>query len=208
MLVALMPFLKGLGLGGSLIIAIGAQNAFVLTQGLRRNHHYLVAALCSLVDIVLILAGVAGMGLLIADNPLLLQAATWGGAAFLLWFGATALRSAMKPGTLQEDQNAEGYSRGKIILTTLAVSLLNPHVYLDTVVMLGSIGGRYAPDARVWFAVGAVTASFLWFFSLSLGAQWLAPLFRKPIAWRVLDGLVCLIVWAIAASLIVQGLSL
>ncbi len=199
------PFFKGLFTGAGLIMAIGAQNAFVLTQGLRRQHHWSIAGLCSLIDAVLIVLGVAGMGVLISQSPLFLNLATWGGALFLLWYGSNALRSAFKDQTLQT-QESKVSSLSTALLTTLALSLLNPHVYLDTVVLLGSIGGHYPSDQRFWFAAGAVLASFCWFFSLSLGSRWLIPLFQKPIAWRILDGIVCLIMWGLAANLIRNAL--
>ncbi len=201
------PFLKGMGIGASLIIAIGAQNAYVLTQGLRRNNQFVVAFLCSLVDAVLIALGVAGMGLLITSNPLLLVFAAWGGAVFLFCYGLNAFRAAVNPEVLKSRQEAGADTLKKAVITTLGVSLLNPHVYLDTVVLLGSIGGRYPEETRLWFGLGAVLSSFLWFFSLSLGAKWLAPLFKRPISWRVLDCLVGLIMWAIAISLVRQAMA-
>ncbi|WP_419902759.1 LysE/ArgO family amino acid transporter [Kiloniella sp.] len=207
MLGVIAPFLKGMGTGAGLIIAIGAQNAYVLTQGLRRNNQFAIALLCSVVDAVLIALGVAGMGLLITSNPLLLVIAAWGGALFLFWYGLNAFRAAINPGVLKAKQEAGPDSLKKAVVTTLGVCLLNPHVYLDTVVLLGSIGGRYPEEARLWFGIGAVLSSFLWFFSLSLGAKWLAPLFKRPVAWRVLDCLVGLIMWAIAISLVKQAIA-
>ncbi len=207
MLGIVAPFLKGMGIGASLIIAIGAQNAYVLTQGLRRNNQYIVALLCSLIDAVLITVGVAGMGLLITSTPLLLEIAAWGGALFLFWYGLNAFREAVNPGVLKLKQEVGSDTLKKAVVTTLAISLLNPHVYLDTVVLLGSIGGRYPEETRLWFGLGAVLSSFLWFFALSLGAKWLAPLFKRPVAWRVLDCLVGVIMWAIAASLVSQAIS-
>ncbi|MFD2205054.1 LysE/ArgO family amino acid transporter [Kiloniella antarctica] len=207
MLGVVAPFLKGMGIGASLIMAIGAQNAFVLTQGLRRNNQYVIAFTCSLVDAILIVLGVAGMGVLITSNPMLLVLATWGGALFLFWYGLNAFRAALNPGVLTPKDGAAEQTLKKAIVTTLGVSLLNPHVYLDTVVLLGSIGGRYPEETRLWFGLGAVLSSFLWFFSLSLGAKWLAPLFNRPIAWRVLDCLVGLIMWTIAISLVAQAIS-
>ncbi len=199
------PFLTGLATGAGLIIAIGAQNAFVLSQGIRREYHWPIAGLCGLIDALLITLGIAGMGVLISDSPLLLTLVTWGGAAFLLWYGANALRSALKTGSLEVQTRGLSSLRGAL-LTTLALSLLNPHVYLDTVILLGSIGGRYPDEGRYWFGAGAALFSFIWFFSLSLGARWLAPLFQKPLAWRILDGLVCLMMWTLAALLLSDAL--
>ncbi|MEH6471143.1 MAG: LysE/ArgO family amino acid transporter [Halopseudomonas sp.] len=194
------PFITGLATSAGLIMAIGAQNAFVLSQGVRREYHWTIAGVCGLLDTILIVLGIAGMGVLISESALLLTLITWGGVIFLLWYGANALRSALRPQTLETQRGGLSSLRAAL-LTTLALSLLNPHVYLDTVVLLGSIGGRYPEHERYWFAAGAALFSFIWFFSLSLGARWLAPLFRKPAAWRILDGLVCVMMWTLAALL-------
>lgn len=200
------PFITGLATSAGLIIAIGAQNAFVLSQGVRREYHWPIAGLCSLLDTILIMAGISGMGILISQSTLLLQLITWAGGAFLLWYGANALRSALRSESLKVSVNQFANLRSAL-LATLALSLLNPHVYLDTVVLLGSIGGRYAEQERYWFGAGAALFSFIWFFSLSLGARWLAPLFRKPISWRILDGSVCIMMWTLAALLLTGNLS-
>lgn len=204
----LSAYLQGIGIGSGLIIAIGAQNAFVLTQSLRRNHHMAVAVLCACIDMVLITAGVAGMGALVSSIPLLRQGAALGGAVFLAWFGFRALCSALRGGTLEADRNVGDGGRTslrRVLLATLAVSLLNPHVYLDTVVMLGGISANYPPHERLSFGAGASTASWLWFLALGSCGRVLAPLFRKPVAWRVLDASVCLVVWSIALSLARQA---
>lgn len=200
--VQMLALLKGLATSAGLIVAIGAQNAFVLTQGLKRQHHWPIAGLCSVFDALLITAGVAGMGVLISESPFWLAVARWGGGAFLLWYGFGALRSAL---TNQRMMDQEGAVTGlrAALLTTLAVTLLNPHAYLDTLVLIGSIGGQYVGEERTWFAVGAISFSFIWFFGISLGARWLAPLFAKPMAWRVLDLLICGVMWTIAYSLLV-----
>lgn len=201
------PFVTGLATSAGLIIAIGAQNAFVLSQGLRRQYHWPIASLCGLIDALLITVGIAGMGMLISESPHLLTVTTYGGAAFLIGYGAKALRAALRPDALDPVPNSITSLR-TALLTALALSLLNPHVYLDTVVLLGGIGGRYSEQGRFWFGMGAISFSFLWFFSLSLGARWLSPLFRQPVAWRVLDGAVCLTMWSIAAQLLYDaGLS-
>lgn len=191
---------KGMFTGGSLIIAIGAQNAFVLAQGLRRQYHWLIAALCALIDLTLITLGMLGLGALLSQSQLLMDIALWGGIAFLLVYGAQSLKAALKPGALEASESRIT-SRKAAVMTTLAVSLLNPHVYLDTVILLGSIGNQVTSDLRPWFTLGAVSASIIWFFSLGLGARWLAPLFRKPVAWRVLDCVVGLVMWSIAWTL-------
>ncbi|WP_029914669.1 LysE/ArgO family amino acid transporter [Pelobacter seleniigenes] len=195
------PYLQGIAIGGGLIIAIGAQNAFVLSQGIRRNYALQTAVICSLCDAVLILAGVSGIGRLIAASGLLTRLASWLGALFLLWYGSRSFCSALRGGRL-EDSALVITSRRKMLLMTLALTLLNPHVYIDTIILIGGISGQLAAAERLQFAGGAMTASVLWFFSLSLGAGLLAPLFRSRLAWRCLDGLVCLMMWSIALSLL------
>ena len=202
MLEGLTPFVKGLGTGYGLIIAIGAQNVFVLSQGLKNHYPITVAAICSVIDALLIIVGVAGMGALISGDQRLLTLAAWGGALFLAVYGLLALRRALRPQALQADADQQRSSLQTVVMTALAVSLLNPHVYLDTVVLLGSIGGQYPQSGKIWFATGAVLASLSWFFCLSLGAKWLAPILNKPLAWRILDGIICLIMWIIAVSLL------
>ena len=200
------PALKGFGLGAGLIIAIGAQNAYVLRQGIRREHVLLIATICFLCDATLISIGAAGFGYLVSGVPSLERSAAWGGAAFLAAYGLRAFHSALKPGILDAGtdgtETPQAGSAWTAAGVALALSLLNPHVYLDTVVLLGSIAGQFQGVQRVWFAVGAVIASAVWFYGLRLGAHWLAPLFRKPAAWRVLDLLIGCVMWAIAASLV------
>lgn len=192
---------QGLIMGASLIIAIGAQNAFVLAQGIRRNHALPVAALCAGIDALLIAAGVCGLGTLVAGNDLLRGIAALGGAAFLIVFGAKSLRDARTTQGLEAcEQRRSGLA--PTLGATLAVSLLNPHVYLDTVIMLGAISGQFPGEERYWFGMGAASASLVWFFSLSLAGSALAPLFRKATAWRIINLLVCLMVWWVAAGLL------
>lgn len=195
------PFIQGFGMGGGLIVAIGAQNAFVLTQGVRKNHHLAVAALCILCDGILIALGVTGTGSMVATNPKLAAAAAWGGAAFLTWYGFNAFVSALRGGSL-DTEGESGKTLGHTLMLTLAVTLLNPHVYLDTVVLMGSVSGQFVTPDRYIFGMGAFTASTLWFIGLGLGGQLLAPLFKRETTWKILDGLVCLTMWSIAASLI------
>jgi L-lysine exporter family protein LysE/ArgO len=198
-------FIAGLGLGASLIIAIGAQNAFVLRQGLLRSHALAVAALCVAIDWSLIVVGALGFGALVGRFPALTSIAAWGGAAFLLVYGALAFRSAIRPGSLHAE-NAVGARDPKTLsaalATTLAVSLLNPHVYLDTVVLLGGVAAHYPPDERVAFVLGAGVASAVWFFGLALGARMLTPIFEREVAWRVLDVIIGCVMWWIAAGLV------
>ena len=199
-------YLKGMATTAGLIIAIGAQNAFLLGQALRRQFHWPIALLCCFFDIALISLGVAGMGLLITNSPVMLLVASWGGIVFLSWYGAVALRAAFHPGVLRASDSGPQTLKAAL-LTTLAVTLLNPHAWLDTVVLLGSIGGRYPVDERFIFVAGCVTASVLWFCGLAAGAKWLAPLFKKPVAWRVLDLLIAAMMWTIAALLLLDTLA-
>ncbi len=193
--------LEGFLLGAGLIIAIGAQNAYVLGQGIARRHVFAVTTICFLSDAILIVAGVAGFGTIVRSWPTLVTAVTIFGAVFLFIYGALALNRARNPNRL-ESGSGGARSLGVAVTTVLALTWLNPHVYLDTVLMLGGISARYEGDERAVFGAGAVLASFVWFYGLGYGAALLAPIFRKPSAWRVLDIAIGLIMWAIAATLI------
>ena len=163
--------------------------------------------MCVVCDWALIAAGALGFGSLVGRFPLMTAIAAWGGAAYLGVHGALSLRSAFRAESLSADEAARTpLTTRAAVATTLAVSLLNPHVYLDTVVLIGSIAGQYAPELRGWFALGAGTASLVWFSALGFGARLLAPLFRKPIAWRVLDVAVAAVMWWIAATLVIGQL--
>jgi L-lysine exporter family protein LysE/ArgO len=192
--------LAGFGLGLSLIMAIGAQNAFVLRQGLRRSHVFAVCLTCALSDALLIAAGVAGFGRLAQAAPWIEPVMRWGGALFLIAYGARALRSAWRGGAVLTVEGGAVEALGPVLATCLALTWLNPHVYLDTVVLLGSVAAQY--DDRLAFAIGAMAASFVFFFALGYGARRLAPLFARPQAWRLLDLGVGLLMWMIAAALI------
>ena len=193
------PVLFGFVTGLSLIVAIGAQNAFVLRQGIRNEHVLPVVILCAVSDLILIMAGVAGVGALVTAHPQLLTAAAYGGAAFLLGYGLLAARRAIHPATLTPSD--AGPTRLKsVLLTCLALTFLNPHVYLDTVVLLGTLATQQG-EARWRFGAGAAAASTVWFFSLGFGARRLSGLFAKPTTWRVLDGLIALIMIALGISL-------
>lgn len=194
-------YLQGFAVGGGLIIAIGAQNAFVLSQGVRRHYPIQTALVCSISDALLILLGVTGVGAVVALNPVYAQWATGLAALFLLFYGWRAFRSACVEQSM-ELHDSRAPTRSKLLLATLAFTYLNPHVYLDTLVLIGTLSGDFGQTERYLFGFGAMSASCAWFFSLSLGAGLLAPLFRKPIAWRCLDGFVCLTMWSIAASLL------
>ncbi|TXH92368.1 MAG: amino acid transporter [Pseudomonas sp.] len=195
-------YFNGLLVAAGLIVAIGAQNAFVLAQSLRREHHLPVAALCVTCDALLVAAGVFGLASLLAQSPLLLAVARWGGAAFLLWLGVQALRRALNPQALQQ-QDSGPRSRRAVLLAALAVTLLNPHVYLDTVLLIGSLGAQQpVPGA---YALGAASASLLWFFTLALGAAWLAPWLARPATWRLLDLAVAAMMLAVAGQLLLRA---
>lgn len=205
------PYIEGFLLGGSLIIAIGAQNAYVLSLGISRNHHLASASICAIIDISLIFMGVAGVGSWVQANPGLLKIALWGGAVFLFLYGLRTLRSAVKGEVMEVDASGGFVSGGRpslkrVAFTTLAVSLLNPHVYLDTVVLMGSISGKFAGSGRFVFAAGASTASVIWFYSLAFAGQLMAPALARPTAWRVLDVIICLTMWGIAVRLVLDAL--
>ena len=193
-------YLNGLLIAPGLIMVIGAQNAYVLAQSLRREHHLLVATLCVVCDALLVAAGVFGLASLLLQSPLLLGVARWGGAAFLLWYGTRALLRALRPQGLSEAGAAPPRSRQAVLMTALAVTLLNPHVYLDTVLLIGSLGAQQSAPAA--YALGAASASLLWFFSLALGAAWLAPWLARPTTWRVIDLLVAAMMFSVAAQLL------
>jgi len=199
-------YLNGMLVAFGLIMAIGAQNAFVLAQSLRREHHLPVAALCIVCDALLVAAGVFGLATVLAHNPTLLAVARWGGALFLIWYGAKALRSACSKQSLQHQEGQGMRSRRAVLLSALAVTLLNPHVYLDTVVLLGSLSTRYPGDLRWAFGAGACLASVAWFCALGYGARLLQPVFRRPGAWRVLDAAVAAFMFCLATLLLVRPL--
>ena len=209
----LTSFTSGFATSAALIVAIGAQNAFVLRQGLKRAHVLPVVLVCALSDMLLIGLGVSGFGTLIQDSPVLLTLARWGGALFLIVYGMLAARRALGRHTLT---NAEGTAGAMplqggspdpddlraVLATCLAFTYLNPHCWLDTVVLLGAVSAQQPAGERTAFGVGAAAASAVWFFALGYGARLLAPLFAKPQAWRVLDGGIAVVMWLIAALLL------
>lgn len=222
----LTPLLAGIGLGFSLIIAIGAQNLFVLRQGIRREHVVLVATVCAVSDAVLIALGVSGVGLVLAAVPWLVDVVRWAGAAFLVVYGLLAAKRAWRPSgkaldaretdasasvsletpdrptagpTLTASKNAT--KALPVALTVLALTWLNPHVYLDTVFLLGSIANTHG-DARWVFATGAIIASFAWFFALAFGARYLGRWLSTPRAWRILDAIIAVVMIALGVSLV------
>jgi L-lysine exporter family protein LysE/ArgO len=193
------PLFVGFIASFTLIAAIGAQNAFVLRQGIRREHVLPVVALCTVSDIVLIAAGIAGVGTLISAHPNALNIVKFGGALFLVGYGLLAARRAWRPSSLNPSDSAPA-RLVDVLLTCAALTFLNPHVYLDTVVLLGALANEHR-DGRWLFGVGAVTASAVWFFSLGLGARRLAGLFATPLTWRILDGLIAVMMLGLGVSL-------
>jgi L-lysine exporter family protein LysE/ArgO len=199
------PFTTGFALSASLIVAIGAQNAFVLRQGLAREHAGTVALFCAACDALLMTAGVLGMGQAIAAMPKLARAMALIGAVFLAAYGTRALLRAWRPGALHAGTSAPQRSRAQVLAQAAAFTLLNPHVYLDTVLLVGSIGAQQPPGAlRAAFLLGTCAASFAWFFGLAYGARLLAPWFERPAAWRVLDALIGVTMWGLSAWLILN----
>ena len=195
-------FMPGFALSLTLILAIGAQNAFVLRQGLRHVHVFWVCFTCALSDAVLIAAGVAGFGALAEAVPWFETAMRYGGAAFLIWYGFQNARAAWQGGQALQADGQASQSLRATLLTVLALTWLNPHVYLDTVVLLGSISAQY--ENRLIFGAGAVTASFVFFFALGYGARVLKPLFAQPRSWQILDALIAATMWSIAAKLLLM----
>lgn len=195
-------WLQGLVLSLGLIVAIGAQNAFVLRQGLRREHVGAVVAFCALADAVLITAGVMGLGRALGDQPVLTRALAVVGAVFLAGYGWTALRRARHAGALTAAAGEQPMRLQAALMQAAAFTLLNPHVYLDTVLLVGSIGAQQLPALRGWFALGASSASVLWFSALGFGARWLAPWFARPRAWQLLDVLIGVTMWVLSALLL------
>ncbi|MGN6807728.1 MAG: LysE/ArgO family amino acid transporter [Trinickia sp.] len=198
-------FSHGAVLSASLIVTIGAQNAFVLRQGIMRSHVGKIVALCSLSDFVLIAAGVGGASTLAARYPRFVEFVLYAGLAYLAWFGIGALSRALRPGHAVMEVRGDGaapsgQSAWAAVLTTLALTWLNPHVYLDAMLLVGTAGAREPENARVAFALGAMTASLIWFVSIGYGARFLAPLFRKASAWRLLDGATGGMVLLVAAT--------
>jgi L-lysine exporter family protein LysE/ArgO len=229
----LSSMIAGLGLGLSLIVAIGAQNLFVLRQGIRREHVFAVAAVCAISDAVLIVVGVSGVGAVLEAVPWLIDVVRWAGAAFLVAYGLLAARRALRPsGEALEVRGAEadasegsdattevragGSSATPAVVTTrrtrstlvaalatcLALTWLNPHVYLDTVFLLGTVANTHGDPGRWWFALGASVASIAWFFGLAYGARLLGRVLASPRAWRILDGVIAVVMVALGVSLV------
>jgi L-lysine exporter family protein LysE/ArgO len=195
----MFAFLPGLFTGLSLIIAIGAQNAFVIRQGLTRRHVFTVVAICTIIDASLIALGIGGLGAAIQGLPWLLEVIRWFGVAYLTWFGIKSAISATNSQTL-DPSGVESKSVGKVIATVVTLSLLNPHVYLDTVIFVGGVGNTFG-DNRWYFAFGAMLASLIWFTSIGYGAKAASRFMSKPIFWKVLDAVIAVIMFSLAVTL-------
>ena len=195
--------LAGMGFGLSLIVAIGAQNAYVLRQGLRKEHVFVIVAICAISDALLIAVGVAGLGAIIQQLEWLLLLIEVVGGVFLCTYGIMAAKRAWKPEVLNTDTGGSSVSLKVAVGTVLALTYLNPHVYLDTVLLLGSVAGTYEAN-RWYFAAGAMLGSVIWFSVLGFGARALAPVFKKPTAWRVLDAIIAVVMLSIGISLLVS----
>ena len=196
----LHTYLQGFAIGLSLIVAIGAQNAFVLKQGLKKQAVFWVCFVCALSDSILVVLGITGFATVIQLYPELVGFAKWAGAVFLLWYGLQHAIQAFKSNQSLHAGSQNEIQLSKIIIVCLALTWLNPHVYLDTVVLIGSISTQFE-QTKLYFALGVITASWFFFFSLGYGARVLIPVFANPKAWKVLDGVIALIMWSIAISL-------
>lgn len=196
--------IRGAMISGSLIIAIGAQNLFVLKQGLLKNHIFFVSAICFACDFILMTIGILGIGTFISSNPLITNILALLGAVFLLWYGFCAFKSAIKgTSSMQvESHDPQNNRLMKVVLSTLAVTLLNPHVYLDTVVIVGGIAGTLNSEQKLAFLIGAICISFIWFFGIGYGARLLTPLFKRKKMWVILDCLVGTVMFYIAYRLV------
>ncbi|ABV92457.1 lysine exporter protein [Dinoroseobacter shibae DFL 12 = DSM 16493] len=195
---------SGFALGLQLIVAIGAQNAFLLRQGLRRSHVGALVVICTLSDAILIAAGVSGFAAIEARMPWLAPVTLWAGAAFLVWYGATHALAAWRGGAALDPARSGAESLRAAVLTCLALTWLNPHVYLDTLVVIGALSAQFG-EARGAFGVGAAAASLVFFAALGYGARALSPVFARPRAWQVLDLIIAVTMWALAAKLLIRG---
>lgn len=195
----MIAILPGLLTGFSLIIAIGAQNAFVIRQGLRREHVLLIVLICAISDAALILVGTGGLGRIIQGNQMALEIIRWFGVAYLTWFGLRSLRSAFKSQSLQVGEVLQARA-GDVARSALALTFLNPHVYLDTVILLGSVANQFESD-RWYFALGACLASLIWFTTIGFGARSASHFMSKPIFWKILDSIIALVMFTIAITL-------
>jgi L-lysine exporter family protein LysE/ArgO len=201
----LAPAALGFGTGLALIVAIGSQNAFVLRQGIRGEHVAAVVLVCSVSDAILIAAGIAGVGALLQANPVIVHLVRYAGAAFLVAYGVLAARRALRPGALTASGRQPAVGLGAALSTVIALTWLNPHVYLDTVLLLGSVANQQTHHLRWWFGAGAIAASLVWFSALGFGARALRPFFARPSSWRILDGLVAAVMLTLGIRLASGG---
>ncbi|ENU30519.1 MULTISPECIES: LysE/ArgO family amino acid transporter [unclassified Acinetobacter] len=199
-MLSLSVFFKGFGIGSGLIVAIGAQNAFVLKQGLKQQYVFWLCFLCALSDSILIALGVLGFAELMTASPLLVTIAKYLGATFLLVYGAKAFYAAFKTTQTMQLESNHKQTLTQVLLTGLAFTWLNPHVYLDTIVLIGSVATQF--EDKISFALGSIVASWIFFFSLGYGSRLLKPLFSNPKAWKVLDFMIGCMMWSIAVSLL------
>lgn len=199
----LAPTVLGFGTGLALIVAIGSQNAFVLRQGIRGEHVTAVVLVCSVSDALLIAAGIAGVGVLLQSSPVIVDVVRFAGAAFLVGYGIMAARRALRPGALTASGRQPAVGLGAALSTVLALTWLNPHVYLDTVLLIGSVANQQTQDLRWWFGGGAIAASIAWFSALGFGARVLRPFFARPSSWRILDALVAAVMLMLGIRLAV-----
>lgn len=206
--------LLGFGTGLSLIVAIGAQNAFVLRQGILRQHVLPIVLICGLTDALLEILGIAGIGFVVERAPVVLEVIRWGGVAFLLWYAWGAAKRAMRPGVLVADEGdaaglgSDAGSLKRVVLACLAITYLNPHVYLDTMVLMGSVGNAQGDPARWWFAIGGGVASIIWFAVLGYGARALTRFFATPRSWQILDWIIVVVMLVIAGRLAFEGMGI
>jgi len=208
-MIILRSMIEGFAMGAGLIIAIGAQNAFVLKQGIKGEHRLVIASICAFSDAILITIGIAGMGFIFSNHPLITKTLSLGGSVYLAWFSFKCFRSAFKGESL--DINGEVFNPIPLksaVITTLALTFINPHVYLDTVVMLGGFGAARSPEIRPYFGLGAVAASFVWFFTLAFSGRFIAPFFKKQTSWRILDSLIGSLMIYITIKLVYYGINL
>ena len=202
---SLIALFKGFTLFAGLIVAVGSQNAFVLRQGLKRQYVFQVATICFLCDVTLIIIGATGFGTLSSRVPIIVTVVVWAGAVFVFVYGIYSFKSAFAPVAINVDKAfVEIKSLRKIVWTALALSLLNPHVYIDTIIIIGGLATQYPINLRISFVLGSILASLIWFYGLAYGAVFLTPLFQRPSVWRVLDIIIGCLMWSIAASLILS----
>ncbi|NRA84288.1 MAG: amino acid transporter [Gammaproteobacteria bacterium] len=198
---SLLIVAKGFTLGLSMIIPIGAQNAMILNQGINKNHHFAAAALCSMYDVLLIVIGVMGASVILNSSDLMFSLLSWGGIVFLITYGAIAFKNAIETVINDTEKLVTAKSFKVVVLTSLVVTFLNPHAYVDTVMILGSVAGQYPVDTKMYFMLGAILASVIWFFTLAASAAKLSNQLKKPKVKRVIDFMIALIMWVIAATL-------